>query len=127
MNPRDLVQGFVESMTQLMAVMKHEFQLVRAREFAKLEDLQRRKLLLAKSYDEHQTRLRKNLSTARRASCRRRGSPRIGSGNSPRTMPATSTTCSSEGGPRRRVRVRRVQSVRLGPAAARAGVGSASS
>lgn len=62
MNPRDVIQLFVESMTQLMAVMKHEVQLVRAREFAKLEDVQRRKLQLAKSYEEHQTQLRKNLS-----------------------------------------------------------------
>ena len=62
MSPRDVIQQFVESMTQLMAVMKHEVQLVRAREFAKLEDVQRRKLMLAKSYEEHQTRVRKNLS-----------------------------------------------------------------
>ncbi|HEY9567632.1 MAG TPA: hypothetical protein VIR38_06050, partial [Thalassobaculum sp.] len=73
MNSRDVVQGFVESMTQLMAVMKHEVQLVRAREFAKLEDLQRRKLLLAKSYDEHQTRLRKNLSALDSLSGEERG------------------------------------------------------
>src|SRR3546814_13486125 len=48
-------------------------QLVRAREFAKLEDLQRRKLLLAKSYDEHQTRLRKNLSALDSLSGEERG------------------------------------------------------
>ena len=62
MNPRDAVKLFVESMTQLMAVMKHEIELVRAREFAKLEEVQRRKALLARSYDEHQTRLRKDLT-----------------------------------------------------------------
>src|SRR3546814_19399903 len=73
MNSRDVVQGFVESMTQLMAVMKHEVQLVRAREFAKLEDLQRRKLLLAKSYDEHQTRQRKNQSALDSLSGEERG------------------------------------------------------
>ncbi len=62
MNPRDVVQLFVESMTQLMAVMRHEIDLVKAREFNRLEDVQRRKAQLAKTYDEHQTRLRKNLS-----------------------------------------------------------------
>src|SRR3546814_12985991 len=60
MNSRDVVQGFVESMTQLMAVMKHAVQLVRAREFAKLEDLQRRNLLLAKTYHEPPPRLPRN-------------------------------------------------------------------
>jgi hypothetical protein len=61
MTPRDMVKLFVETMTQLMAVMRHEIELVDAREFAKLEDLQRRKTQLASSYTEHQTRLRKNL------------------------------------------------------------------
>lgn len=73
MNPRDVIQQFVESMTQLMAVMKHEVQLVRAREFAKLEDVQRRKLQLAKSYEAHQTRLRKNLSVLESLSGEERG------------------------------------------------------
>lgn len=60
MNPRDIVKQFVESMTQLMAVMRHEIELIRTRDFAKLEDVQRRKLLLAKSYEENQATLRKN-------------------------------------------------------------------
>ena len=62
MNPRDVVKLFVESMTQLMAVMRHEIELVKAREFAELEGVQRRKVQLARTYDEHQTQLRKNLS-----------------------------------------------------------------
>lgn len=62
MNPRDVVKLFVESMTQLMAVMRHEIELVQSREFGKLEDVQRRKQQLAKTYDEHQARIRKNLS-----------------------------------------------------------------
>jgi len=62
MNPRDVVKLFVESMTQLMAVMRHEIDLVKSREFAKLEDVQRRKLQLAKTYEEHQAHLRKNIS-----------------------------------------------------------------
>src|SRR3546814_15121757 len=60
MTSRDAVQGFAESMTDLMAVMKHEVQLVRAREFAKLEDLPRRKLPHAQRYDDNQTRPPKN-------------------------------------------------------------------
>lgn len=62
MNPRDVVKLFVESMTQLMAVLRHEIELVQSRDFGKLEDVQRRKQQLAKTYEEHQTRLRKNLS-----------------------------------------------------------------
>jgi len=73
MNPRDVIKVFVESMTQLMAVMRHEIELVKAREFAKLEDVQRRKLQLAKTYDEHQTRLRKNLSVLDSLSTEERG------------------------------------------------------
>lgn len=73
MNPRDIVQVFVESMTQLMAVMKHEVKLVRAREFAGLEDVQRHKLQLAKSYEESQTRLRKNLAVLDTLSGEERG------------------------------------------------------
>ncbi len=73
MNPRDVVKMFVESMTQLMAVMRHEIELVKAREFAKLEDVQRRKLQLAKNYDENQTRLRKNLAVLDALSAEERG------------------------------------------------------
>lgn len=73
MNPRDVVKLFVESMTQLMAVMRHEIDLVRARDFAKLEDVQRRKTQLAKTYEEHQTRLRKDLSVLESLSTEERG------------------------------------------------------
>lgn len=73
MNPRDVVRLFVESMTQLMAVMRHEIELVRARDFAKLEDIQRRKLQLAKTYEEHQTRLRKDLAVLDSLSGEERG------------------------------------------------------
>jgi hypothetical protein len=73
MNPRDVVKLFVESMTQLMAVMRHEIDLVKARDFAKLEDVQRRKVQLAKTYDEHQTRLRKNLTVLDSLSAEERG------------------------------------------------------
>ncbi|EDP65293.1 hypothetical protein BAL199_02064 [alpha proteobacterium BAL199] len=62
MNPRDLIQLFVESMAQLTAVMRHEIELIRGREFTKLEDVQRRKAQIAKGYHDHQTRLRKNLA-----------------------------------------------------------------
>lgn len=73
MNPRDVVKLFVESMTQLMAVMRHEIDLVKSREFAKLEGVQRRKAQLAKTYDEHQTQLRKNLSVLDSLSTEERG------------------------------------------------------
>ncbi len=73
MNSRDVVKLFVESMTQLMAVMRHEIDLVKAREFAKLEDVQRRKVQLAKTYDEHQNKLRKNLSVLDALSAEERG------------------------------------------------------
>jgi len=73
MNSRDVVQLFVESMTQLMAVMRHEIELVKAREFGRLEDVQRRKAQLAKTYEEHQTRLRKNLSVLDALSAEERG------------------------------------------------------
>ncbi len=73
MNPRDAVKLFVESMTQLMAVMRHEIELVRAREFAKLEDVQRRKLQLARSYEEHQARMRKDMTVIEALSVEERG------------------------------------------------------
>lgn len=60
MNPRDVVQVFVESMTQLMAIMKHEVQLIRDRQFDRLEDVQRQKLQLARSYEQSQAQVRKN-------------------------------------------------------------------
>ena len=73
MNPRDAIKLFVESMTQLMAVMRHEIELVRARDFGKLEDVQRRKLQLARSYEEHQGRLRKDITIVESLSVEERG------------------------------------------------------
>lgn len=73
MNPRDVVRLFVESMTQLMALMRHEIELVQARDFTKLEEIQRHKLQLAKSYEEHQTRLRKTPSALGSLSAEERG------------------------------------------------------
>ena len=73
MNPRDVVKMFVESMTQLMAVMRHEIELVQSRDFGKLEDVQRRKQQLAKTFEEHQNRLRKDLSVLNALSGQERG------------------------------------------------------
>lgn len=73
MNPRDVVQLFVESMTQLMAVMKHEVQLVRERQFDRLEELQRQKLQLARSYEQSQAQVRKNQAVLNALSAEERG------------------------------------------------------
>lgn len=73
MNPREMVRLFVESMAQLTAVMRHEIELIKAREFTKLEDVQRRKAQIAKSYEEHQTRLHKNITVLDALSSDERG------------------------------------------------------
>lgn len=62
MGPRDVVQHFVEAMTQLMSVLRHEIDLINTRDFNSLETLQRRKMQLSKSYESSQSQLRKDLS-----------------------------------------------------------------
>ena len=62
MGPRDTLQQFVESMTQLIKLMQHETEVVRARDYTKLESIQRQKSALYKSYDNSQNMIQKDLS-----------------------------------------------------------------
>ena len=55
MDPRTLLQHFVESMTQLMAVMRQEIDFVRDKRYDDIERLQRHKAKLAKAYETHQS------------------------------------------------------------------------
>lgn len=62
MDARDVVRHFVESMTQLMAVMQREIELVKEKSFNEIETLQRHKSQLTKAYEVNQSRLHQDLS-----------------------------------------------------------------
>lgn len=73
MNPRDLIQHFVESMTQLMALMRQETDLVRNKNFDQVERIQRHKAKLTQAFETHQTNIRKDLSVVENLSDEERG------------------------------------------------------
>ncbi len=62
MDARSLIQHFVESMTQLMVVMRQEIDLVREKKYDHIERLQRHKSNLAKAYETHQSAVYKDTS-----------------------------------------------------------------
>lgn len=62
MSTRATIQQFVESMTQLMALLRREIEVLKARDYDTLEDIQRTKTMLGKTYDSSQEALRKDLS-----------------------------------------------------------------
>lgn len=62
MDPRELIQHFVESMTQLMALMRQEIEMVHTKRFEHIEQIQRHKVKLTKAFEAHQTALRKDTS-----------------------------------------------------------------
>ncbi|NQW12137.1 MAG: hypothetical protein HQ481_19910 [Alphaproteobacteria bacterium] len=62
MDARDMIRHFVESMTQLMAVMQREIDLVKQKSFHEIEKLQRHKSQLSKAYETHQARLHQDIS-----------------------------------------------------------------
>lgn len=61
MEPRDLIQHFVESMIQLMALMRQEIELVHNKHYEQVERIQRHKVKLTKAFEIHQTALRKDM------------------------------------------------------------------
>ena len=62
MDPRELIQHFVESMTQLMALMRQEIELVRSKNYDQVERIQRHKVKLTQAFEGHQRALQKDLS-----------------------------------------------------------------
>lgn len=51
MDPRELIQHFVESMTQLMALMRQETELVRDKKYEQVERIQRHKAKLTQAFE----------------------------------------------------------------------------
>lgn len=62
METRDMIQQFVETMTQLMALMQREIDLVKQKSFGEIEKMQRQKAQLSKAYQAGQTRLQQDIS-----------------------------------------------------------------
>ncbi|WP_028795011.1 hypothetical protein [Thalassobaculum salexigens] len=62
MDPRELIQHFVESMTQLMALMRQETELVRNKQYDQVEKIQRHKVKLSQAFEIHQRAIKENLS-----------------------------------------------------------------
>ena len=62
MDPRELIQHFVESMTQLMALMRQETELVRNKKYDQVEKIQRHKAKLSQAFEAHQRAIKNNLS-----------------------------------------------------------------
>lgn len=62
MDPRELIQHFVESMTQLMALMRQETELVRNKQYDQVEKIQRHKVKLSQAFEAHQRAITENLS-----------------------------------------------------------------
>ncbi|WPZ34169.1 hypothetical protein T8K17_23420 [Thalassobaculum sp. OXR-137] len=62
MDPRELIQHFVESMTQLMALMRQETDLVRNKRYDQVEKIQRHKIKLSQAFEIHQRAIKQNLS-----------------------------------------------------------------
>lgn len=62
MDKRDILKQFVESMTQLMSVMRREIEILKARDYKKLEEIQRTKTALGKTYDHTQRVLQSDMS-----------------------------------------------------------------
>lgn len=56
MDPRQTIQSFVEAMTSLMALMRNEIDLVKARQYEELPKLQGKKAQLAKVYEINQAK-----------------------------------------------------------------------
>lgn len=73
MDPRELIQHFVESMTQLMALMRQETELVRDKKYEQVERIQRHKAKLTQAFEAHQTNIRKDLSVVENLSTEERG------------------------------------------------------
>jgi len=73
MTGREMIQKFVESMTQLMTLMQHEIEVLKTREYGKLEELQRRKAALSRDYEAHQTAIQKNMAVLNDLSGEERG------------------------------------------------------
>jgi transcriptional regulator of heat shock response len=62
MDPLELIQHFVVSMTQLMALMRQETDLVRSKQYDQVERIQRHKVKLAQAFETHQRAIKENLS-----------------------------------------------------------------
>jgi flagellar biosynthesis/type III secretory pathway chaperone len=62
MATRDIVEQFVDTMTQLMTLMRREIDVLKARDYRKLEEIQQHKTTMGKAYDQCQTELRKDTS-----------------------------------------------------------------
>ncbi len=62
MDSRELIQHFVESMTQLMALMRKETELVRDKQYDQVEKIQRHKVKLSQAFEIHQRAIKENLS-----------------------------------------------------------------
>ncbi|MCR9072067.1 MAG: hypothetical protein NXI18_10135 [Alphaproteobacteria bacterium] len=73
MDPRELIQHFVESMTQLMALMRQETDLVREKNFDQVERIQRHKARLTQAFESYQTSIQKDLSVVENLSTEERG------------------------------------------------------
>jgi hypothetical protein len=62
MDARTVIMHFVESMTQLMALMRQEIDLVRAKQYDQVERIQRHKTKLTRTFETHQSAIQQNLS-----------------------------------------------------------------
>ncbi|WP_420566472.1 hypothetical protein [Thalassobaculum sp.] len=72
MEPRELIQHFVESMTQLMALMRQETELVRNKQYDQVERIQRHKVKLSQAFETHQRAIKQNLSAVETLSAEER-------------------------------------------------------
>ena len=76
MATRNIVEQFVDTMTQLMTLMRREIDVLKARYYSKLEELQQHKAIIGKAYDQCQTELRKDATVLSALSVEERGALR---------------------------------------------------
>jgi flagellar biosynthesis/type III secretory pathway chaperone len=76
MATRNIVEQFVDTMTQLMTLMRREIDVLKARDYSKLEELQQHKAIMGKAYDQCQTELRKDATVLSALSVEERGALR---------------------------------------------------
>ncbi|MCR9175270.1 MAG: flagellar protein FlgN [Alphaproteobacteria bacterium] len=73
MATRNIVEQFVETMTQLMTLMRREIDVLKARDYGKLEEIQQHKAVMGKAYDQCQSELRKDAAVLAALSPEERG------------------------------------------------------
>ena len=73
MATRNIVEQFVETMAQLMTLMRRENDVLKARDYGKLEEIQQHKAVMGKAYDQCQSELRKDAAVLAALSPEERG------------------------------------------------------